>query len=73
MRACQSFCINASITSPISLDADYSGDLWAIFRFLLSFLEAEKIDLKVGAILGAANDHFGQELGDHWPLESSMM
>ena len=55
------------------MDADYSGDLWAIFRFLLSFLEAEKINLKVGAILGTANDHFGQELGDHWPLESSMM
>ena len=53
MRACQSFCIHASFTSPISLDADYSGDLWAIFRFLLSFLEAEKINLKVGAILGA--------------------
>ena len=73
MRACQSFCIHASFTSQIPLDADYSRNLWAIFRFFLSYLEAEKIKPKVGAILGDGNDHCGQELGDHWPLESSMM
>ena len=72
MRACQSFCIYASFTSQIPLDADYSRNLWAMFRFFLSCLEAEKIKLKVGASLGAANDHCGQELGDHLPLESFM-
>ena len=73
LRACQSFCIYASFISPIPLDADYSQNLWAIYRFFLSYLEAEKNKHNFGAILGAANDHCGQELGDHLPLESSMM
>ena len=73
LRACQSFCIYSSFISQIPLDADYSQNLWAIFRFFLSCLEAEKIKLKVGASSGAANDHCGQELADHYPLESSMM
>ena len=73
LKACQSFCIYASFISQIPSDADYSQNLWAIFRFFLSCLEAEKIKHKVGASLGAANDHCGQELGDHYPLVSSMM
>ena len=72
LRACQSFSFYASFISQIPLDADYSRNLWAIFRFFLSCLEAEKIKLKVGVSLGAANDHCIQELGDHWPLESYM-
>ena len=62
IRGWQRFCGVVSGNRTISLDADHSGDLWAFFRFLLSFLGAEKIKLKVGAILGAANDHFCQEL-----------
>ena len=58
---------NVIKSASIKIDADYIRDLWAIFRFLISQLQAEKIEVQVGATLGAGFDHFAQELGNHWP------
>ena len=63
-------CFNDIRPASITIDPDYIRDLWAIFRFLISQLEAEKIEEKVGAILGAGFDHSAQEHSNHWLPEA---